>query len=95
MVIEGWGFFDSIYMTIISLSTVGFGEVHEMSRIGRLMTIAVIVLGIGVGGYTIGTVTAFFVGGEVRNVLRGRRRFRMLERIENHIIVCGYGKIGV
>ena len=95
MVIEGWGFLDSIYMTIISLSTVGFGEVHEMSRIGRIMTIVVIVLGIGVGGYTLGTVTAFFVGGEVRNVLRGRRRFRMLERIENHVGGCGYGQLGV
>ncbi|KPL06071.1 hypothetical protein AMJ86_09980 [bacterium SM23_57] len=94
MLIEGWGFFDSLYMTLISLSTVGFTEVHELSQAGRTLTMLVIVLGIGVGGYAIGTISAFLVGGEVQEIMRGHRRIQMLRRIENHVIICGYGKIG-
>ena len=95
MIIEGWDFFDSLYMTIISLSTVGFREVHNLSEGGRILTMVVIVLGIGVGGYTLGTITAFFVGGEVREVMRGRWRSRMLEKTKDHVIICGYGKLGI
>ena len=94
MTIEGWGFFDSLYMTIISLSTVGFNEVHTLSNAGRVVTIVVIVLGIGVGGYAIGNISAFLVGGEIQKIMRGRRRSLMLERIKDHVIICGYGKIG-
>lgn len=94
MLIEGWSSLDALYMTIITLATVGYGEVHEVSSIGRIYTIVLIVSGVGFFLYVIGAVIQFMVEGRVR-VLMGRRRLdRKIARLKNHYIVCGYGRIG-
>ncbi len=90
MTIEGWGFFDALYMTVISLTTVGYGETHELSFNGRIFTIALLFGGMGVLAYGIGTFTAFLVEGHLMNFLRGRKMQSRIERLRDHFILCGY-----
>jgi voltage-gated potassium channel len=94
VILEGWSFLDSLYMVIITLSTVGFGEVHPVGQPGRLLTMGVIVSGIGVGGYLIGTLTQMVVEGRVLDVMGRRKLERQIEKLNKHYIVCGYGRVG-
>jgi len=93
--IGNWSLFDAFYMTTITVATVGFAEVHKMDAGGRAFTILLIFLGIGVGGYAVATITAFLVEGTLLDIVKGRRMVRELTALKQHIIVCGYGKIGV
>jgi voltage-gated potassium channel len=94
MFIEGWHLLDALYMTIITLATVGYGEVHPLSHIGQIYTIVLIVSGVGFFLYVAGAVIQFMVEGRVR-ILMGRRRLdRKIAKLKNHYIICGYGRIG-
>jgi len=92
--IEGWSPLDSLWMTVITMSTVGFGEVAPMHPMGRILTIMIIISTIMVGGYAMGNIGAFIFGGEVIKALRGRRLERDLENLKNHTILVGYGRVG-
>lgn len=94
MIIEGWGILDSLYMTIITLTTVGYSEVQPLSRIGRVYTVGLIFLGFGFFVYVAGAVVQFMVEGQIRNILGRQRLNRKIDRLKNHYIVCGYGRIG-
>ena len=94
VLIEKMSVFDSLYMTVITIATVGFHEVGELTNQGRMFTIMMIFLGIGVGGYAIGTIAAFIVEGQIMDILKGRRMVKEITGLRNHIIVCGFGKIG-
>jgi voltage-gated potassium channel len=94
MAIEGWNLLDSLYMTIITLATVGYGEVHKLSDIGHIYTIVLIVGGVGFFLYVAGAVIQFMVEGRVRAIMGRRRLDRRISRLKNHYIVCGYGRIG-
>ena len=94
MTIEGWSLVDSIYMTIITLTTVGFGEVHQISELGRLYTIIVIFLGGSFFVYVAGAIVQFMVEGRIRTILGRRRLDRKINQLKNHYIICGYGRIG-
>jgi len=94
MVIEGWDFIDSVYMTVITLTTVGYSEVHEVSRAGRVFTILLIFAGVGFFIYVTGTVVQFMVEGKIRALLGRRRLDKKINKLKNHYIVCGYGRIG-
>ena len=94
MTIEGWSLVDSIYMTIITLTTVGFGEVHQISELGRLYTIVVIFLGGSFFVYVAGAIVQFMVEGRIRTILGRRRLDRKINQLKNHYIICGYGRIG-
>lgn len=94
MFIEGWRAIDALYMTIITLTTVGYGEVHRLSDAGHIYTIALIITGVGFFLYVIGAVIQFMVEGRVRILLGRRRLDRKISRLRNHHIVCGYGRIG-
>ena len=94
MAIEGWNVLDSLYMTIITLATVGYGEVHKVSDIGHIYTILLICTGVGFFLYVAGAVIQFMVEGRVRILLGRRRLDRKISRLKNHHIVCGYGRIG-
>jgi voltage-gated potassium channel len=86
--------FDSLYMTVTTLTTVGYGEVHPLSKQGRLFTICLLLGGTIAFLYT---VTEFFravVSGEVQDLLGRRRMERNLAAMDNHLIVCGYGRMG-
>jgi voltage-gated potassium channel len=94
ILVEGWSLMDAVYMTIITLSTVGFQEVHPLSTGGRLVTIALILGGTGSLAYGLSVVTAFIVEGELRDLLGKRRMEKALARLHGHVIVCGAGETG-
>ena len=93
-VIEKWDLIDSIYMTIITLTTVGFSEVHELSRAGRVFTILFVFFGAGLTMYVIIAVMEFIIEGQIRSILGRKRLDRRIKRLKNHYIICGYGRIG-
>jgi voltage-gated potassium channel len=94
MAIEGWRLLDALYMTVITLATVGYGEVHKVSDAGHVYTIVLIIIGVGFFLYVAGAVIQFMVEGRVRHILGRRRLDRKISRLKNHYIVCGYGRIG-
>ena len=94
IVIEGWSFMDALYMTVITLATVGYGEVHEISPEGRLFTVILIFLGVGFFLYVVGNVIQFLVEGRIRHVLGRRILDKQISKLQNHFIVCGYGRMG-
>jgi len=94
MLIEGWDFLDALYMTVITLTTVGYGEVHEVSRIGQIYTILLIFIGVAFILFVAGSVVQFMVEGRIRTILGRRSLDKKIDRLKNHYIVCGYGRIG-
>ena len=92
--IEGWGLWDAFYMTAITVSTVGYREVHPLSRAGEAFTVGLLISGIGTVFYTVTLLVNGIVDGGLRRRLDERRRKRMLEALRDHFIVCGYGRIG-
>jgi voltage-gated potassium channel len=90
--IESVSLFDAFYMTIITVSTVGFGEIFPLGTGGRALSIVLVVLGVGLVFYTaVGAVEIFFA-----NQPRRRKRAveRLIENLSGHYIVCGYGRVG-
>lgn len=94
MVIEGWSAWDALYMTIISLTTVGYREVHPMSHAGEAFTMVVLVGGVGTVLYSFTLIGASVLETALHNPLERRRVTHMLEQLNHHFIVCGYGRIG-
>ena len=92
--IEGWDPLDAFYMTIITVTTVGFKEVHDPSPAGKLLTIAVILCGVGTAGYSVGVLVRALIGGEVRRLLGRRKLGEQIRQVRDHFIVCGFGKMG-
>ncbi len=92
--LEHMSIVDAMYMTVITISTVGFGEVQELSENGRIFTILLILGGGGVAAYAVSGVAEFFMSGEWRAHLDQQRFQRMLECLKDHTIVCGYGRVG-
>ena len=94
MILEKWNFLDSLYMTVITLTTVGFGEVHPVSDQGRILTMTILVSGLGVVGYLIGTLTQIVVEGQLLRIMGRKKLERKIEKLKDHIIICGYGRVG-
>lgn len=93
-VVEGMDFFESFYMTVITVSTVGFSEIKQFSEPGRIITIIVIVTGIGAGTYALGQLTKALLEGELRAILGRRKLEKNISKLKNHWIICGFGRIG-
>jgi voltage-gated potassium channel len=94
MTIEGWAFFDSLYMTIITLTTVGYGEVHNLSDRGRLFTIILIIGGVGTVFYALSTGAKIMLEGELQETFGRKRLEKKIKELKDHYIVCGYGRMG-
>ncbi|MBL1278807.1 MAG: potassium channel protein [Fluviicola sp.] len=94
MVIENWSFINSFYMTIITISTVGYGEVAELTVYGKLFTSFLIVSSFGTFAYAITAITNYVVGGEYRNYLKEYKIMKELRKMNDHVIICGFGRVG-
>ncbi len=94
MRVEGWSFFDSLYQVVITLSTVGFQEVYPLSRNGRVLTMLLIVSGVGTFAYLVGSFTQVLVEGRLQQFLGRRRMQKIIDKLSEHVIICGYGRIG-
>jgi len=92
--LEGWSISDAFYMTVITISTVGFSEIHPLTEKGRIFTIFLILGGVGVAIYVFSTVTEVIVSGQIQNLLGRRRLEYKIETLRGHYIICGYGRIG-
>jgi voltage-gated potassium channel len=92
-----WAFADCVYMTVITVTTVGYGEVlRDMERIGYARGFTMILLLFGTGSivYFASTITAFIIEGDLRNVLFASRLKKRMKRMKNHVVVCGAGSTG-
>ncbi|MDH3329134.1 MAG: potassium channel family protein [Desulfobulbaceae bacterium] len=91
-----WRVSDCFYMTVITLTTVGFGEVIDLTHVpgARLFTIFILLGGIGVAMYFVSTLTAFLVEGELTNVFWRKRMEKQIRKLTDHVILCGAEKVG-
>src|SRR3990172_9070995 len=94
MVFEGWSVLDALYMTVITLFTVGFSEVHPLSDVGRVFTIGLIVSGVGAAAYLFTSIAEYVVGGQLTGILWSRRMQQRIDRLSGHHIICGFGRVG-
>ena len=94
VLIEGWPAFDALYMTVITLTTVGYLEVHPLSTAGRAFTMVLALLGIFTLFYLAGDFIRGMVSGEVARLLGRQRMERQLAALKDHMIVCGFGRMG-
>ncbi len=81
-------------MTVITVTTIGFKEVHDLTIYGQLFTIFIIFSGIGMVGYVVVTGTAMVIGGELNKVLTRRLSMKAIKKIKDHFIICGFGRMG-
>lgn len=95
MLIEDWNFNDSFFMTIITISTVGFGAVHPLSPNGMIFTSILIISSFGTFAFAINSITSFLAGGEYKRFLIERKEMKELEKLKNHVIICGFGRVGM
>ena len=92
--LEGYTILEALYMTIITMSTVGFREVHELSSSGKIFTILLIVVSFGTFAYSISSITLYVLDGEFRRYFKDLSITKKVNKISNHIIICGYGRNG-
>lgn len=94
MLIAGLSFIDALYMTIITVSTVGFREVTDLDTAGKVFTIIIILGGLSIISYALVELAAFFVDGGMRHIIRRRTMKKRIAELKDHIIVCGAGQTG-
>lgn len=94
MMIENYNFTDSLYMTIITMTTIGYGEVHTLGAGGRYFNMFIIITGVGILGYSLSLITQVLIAAQFHNI-RGRRAMQKeIDQLKDHYILCGYGRIG-
>jgi len=93
ILIEGWHWFDALYMTVITLTTVGFGEVHPLSEHGRLFTIVIMLLGVGVAMLVLTTLAKIALEQQIFWIFERKGMQKLIDSLSKHTIVCGYGRL--
>lgn len=94
MAIEHMSALDALYMTVITLSTVGYEEVKHLDTQGRIFTMGLIVVGVGTAFYLFAAITQFVVEGQFREMVGRVAMKRKIEQLEGHIVICGFGRMG-
>lgn len=94
IIIEGYTFLDAIYMTVITVSTVGFGEIQELSKTGKVFTIIIIIISWITFAYAISMITSYFVEMELGGFFKKYKTKSKIKKMENHVIVVGFGRNG-
>lgn len=94
--LEGWSFLDALYMTVITMASVGFEEVRDITNdvSARIWTILVIVAGVGTVAYGISSLVQMLVEGTITGYFRRRRMDQMIDKLSGHYLVCGLGRVG-
>lgn len=92
--IEGWSLIDSFYTTVTTMATVGYGDFTPRTSIGKIFTIAVIVFGVGTMLYSFSLITEIIIEGRLRRILGRGKLQKIVDRMNNHYIICGCGRIG-
>jgi voltage-gated potassium channel len=95
MVVEGWSAWDAFYMTVISITTAGYREVHELSRAGQVFTSVLLIVGVGTAFYAFTLVAAGVIESRLHPRIQEKRRARMIDQLTDHFILCGAGRIGL
>ncbi len=93
-IIEGWNFLDAIYMTVTTITTVGYREVHPLSDAGRIFSIFLMVGGVGGALYALSGIVGYIVEGNIGTVWERRRMHNKIKNLKGHFILCGYGRVG-
>jgi len=94
VLIEGWSPWDGFWMVLITLTSIGYGEVHPLTDAGRVWTVLIIVSGLSLGTYALTRLTAVVVEGDIITTWKNRRRRRIVAQLTNHYIVVGTGRLG-
>ena len=95
VLIEGWAWFDSLYMTVITLATIGYGEVKPLTPGGRWFTIGLIFVGVAVFGFLITRLTEAVIESGISSALGRRKLFKDISQLKDHFILCGAGRVGL
>jgi len=93
-IVLGFSVLDALYQTVTTVTTVGFREVHPLSTAGKIFTIVLIVLGVGTALYTLGVVIETLLESQLPEVFGRRRMERKITGMSNHVVVCGWGRVG-
>lgn len=93
-IIEGFNFTDAFFMTIITMATVGFREVHPLSTAGMWFTAFLIIFSFGIFAYAVTTLTRYVIDGVFRNYYKDNKVRNKIKKLEEHVIICGYGRNG-
>lgn len=92
--ISDYPYLDAFYMTISTVATVGFGEVHPLNGAGKIFTIFLIIISFGTFAYAISSITRFVMDGEFNQFFKTRKLNTAIQKLDNHVIICGYGRNG-
>jgi voltage-gated potassium channel len=94
MTLEGWDLLDSLYMIVITLSTVGFREVHELNAAGRVLTMGIIITGVSTAIYAAGQLIEIVLEGQIIGYRRRKKMENTIKELKDHFIICGFGRVG-
>jgi voltage-gated potassium channel len=94
VVVEGWGLLDAFYMTVISLTSVGYGEVHPLTPAGKVLTMLVISGGVVAVAVALGIGSRIVLEGQLEGIMGRRKVEKEIARLDDHYIICGYGRMG-
>src|SRR5690349_20619389 len=94
MLLEDYSLLDAFFMTVITIATIGYQEIHALDAVGKIFTSILIIISIGTFAYAISVVTRYVVEGEFQLYFKHYRVNKDIQKLQNHIIVCGYGRNG-
>jgi len=94
VLIDNYTWFDAFYMTVITIATVGYGEVAPLSHAGKLFTAFLIITSFGTFAYAVSSITKFVLDGEFNEFFKNRKLNATIDKISDHVIICGYGRNG-
>ena len=94
IIIEGYNFLDAFYMTVITVATVGFQEVHPLSEAGKMFTAFLIITSFGTFAYAVTSISKYVVDGEFNQYFKNYKLSSAIDKLDNHVIICGFGRNG-
>jgi voltage-gated potassium channel len=93
VIIEGWNWFDAVYMTVITIFSVGYGETHTLTTKGRAFTILIIMVGAATAGFVLAIIGHIILERDLVRLFGGKKMKTLVDKLEGHTIFCGYGRL--